>query len=167
MVLLDSYKESEQYYIEGNCDVFTGDLTTLAVSRVKMPDSNNHIILPEIISKEPLGPVVRHGDNHWGDIVRWILNILIIAEEKNLNSENVDEALNSEDYEILRILGEAGNYGDMLELDSKWAYNIIKQIGNYSTIFENNIGTNTVLGLNRGLNNLWINNGILYAPPFR
>ena len=85
----------------------------------------------------------------------------------DLNSEIVDEALNSEDYEILRILGEAGNYGDMLELDSKWAYNIIKQIGNYSTIFENNIGTNTVLGLNRGLNNLWINNGILYAPPFR
>lgn len=165
---LETFQECQQYYIDGKCDAYTGDLSVLAVSRVEIPDSYNHVILPEIISKEPLGPVVRHGDNHWGDIIRWVLNVLIIAEEKNLNSQNVDEYLNIGDSETLRMLGEVGNYGDMLELDNKWAYNIIKQIGNYSTIYEKNIGINSVLGIKkRGLNNLWSNGGLLYAPPYR
>ena len=165
---LETFQECQQYYIDGKCDAYTGDLSVLAVSRVEIPDPYNHVILPEIISKEPLGPVVRHGDNHWGDIIRWVLNVLIIAEEKNLNSQNVDEYLNIGDSETLRMLGEVGNYGDMLELDNKWAYNIIKQIGNYSTIYEKNIGINSVLGIKkRGLNNLWSNGGLLYAPPYR
>ncbi len=166
-VLLESYNSCEKNYINGNCDVYTADLTVLANSRAKMPDYNNHFILPEIISKEPLGLLVRHGDNQWGDIVRWTLNVLIIAEEKKLNSQNIDNYFNSNDPEILRMIGEIGNYGEMLELDNKWAYNIIKQIGNYSTIYEKNLGVNTLLGLERGLNNLWKNGGILYSPPFR
>ena len=164
---LDTFDECIEYYINGKCDSFSGDLSVLAVSRSKMPDSTNHVILPEVISKEPLGPLVRHGDNLWGDIVRWSLNVLILAEEKDLNSENIDEKLNSDDAEVQRLLGIVGNYGDMLELDNSWAYNIIKQIGNYSTIYEKNIGINTVLGLERGLNNLWSNGGILYSPPYR
>ena len=164
----ETFQECQINYINGNCDVYTGDLTVLASSRVGIPDSYNHDILSEIISKEPLGPLVRHGDNHWGDIIRWVLNVLIIAEEKNLNSENVDEYLDIGDSETLRMLGEVGNYGDMLELDNKWAYNIIKEIGNYSTIYEKNIGINSVLALEkRGLNNLWLNGGLLYAPPYR
>ena len=122
----------------------------------------------KLFLKSLLVPLVRHGDNHWGDIIRWVLNVLIIAEEKNLNSENVDEYLDIGDSETLRMLGEVGNYGDMLELDNKWAYNIIKEIGNYSTIYEKNIGINSVLALEkRGLNNLWLNGGLLYAPPYR
>ena len=164
----ETFQECQINYINGNCDVYTGDLSVLAASRVEISDSYNHVILSEIISKEPLGPLVRHGDNHWGDIIRWVLNILIIAEEKNINSENIDEYLEIGDSETLRILGEVGNYGDMLELDNKWAYNVIKEIGNYSTIYEKNIGINSVLAIEkRGLNNLWLNGGLLYAPPFR
>ena len=166
-IKLETFDECQDNYINGNCDVFTGDLSVLAVSRSSLPNPKGHSILPEIISKEPLGPVVRHGDNHWGDVVRWSLNVLIIAEEKNLNSNNIDNKIISNDREILRLLGEIGNYGNMLELDDKWAYNIIKQIGNYSTIYEKHLGINSALMLERGLNNLWVNGGLLYAPPFR
>ena len=154
-------------YLAERCDVYTNFLSELAVLRTKIPNSSNHLILSEVISKEPLGPVVRHGDNEWADIVRWSLNTMIIAEELGINSQNVDIYLDSENHEILRLLGIEGNYGDMLELDYNWAYNIIKQVGNYKEIFNNNIGPDTALGLNRGLNALWTEGGILYSPPFR
>ena len=163
----ETFQQCQDNYIEGKCDSYTGDLTVLATSRVDMPDSFNHVILPEMISKEPLGPVVRQGDNHWSDLVRWTLNVLIIAEEKNLDSKNIEEKLISGDAETLRLLGKIGNYGDMLELDNDWAYNIINEIGNYSTIYEKNVGINSVLGLKRGMNALWFNGGLLYAPPYR
>ena len=153
---LETFQECQDNYIKKKCDVYTGDLTVLAAARVEIPDSYNHIILPEVISKEPLGPLVRQGDNQWGDVIRWTLNVIIIAEEKNLNPNNIDKIINSGDPEILRLLGEIGNYGDMIELDNKWAYNIIKQVGNYSTIYERNLGIDSVLGIKeRGLNNLW------------
>ncbi len=167
LLVSETNEESLNNYINGNCDVYTSDLSVLAESRTKIPDSYNHVILNNIISKEPLGPVVRKGDDHWEDLIRWTLYVLIIAEEKNITSDNVDENLNSNDSEVLRLLGEVGNYGEMLELDNKWAYNIIKKIGNYSTIYEKNIGEKTLLGLDRGLNNLWTNGGMLYAPPYR
>ena len=126
-----------------------------------------HIILPEIISKEPLGPVVRHGDNQWGDLVRWTLNAMIIAEELGVTSENVDEMKNSKNPEIQRLLGVSGEYGEMLGLSKDWAYNVIKAIGNYGESFDRHLGPDTAIGLERGLNALWSKGGILYAPPFR
>ena len=160
-------EDALENYLVGRCDLYTNVISELAALRIKMPNPSNHTILTEIISKEPLGPLVRHGDNEWSDIVRWSLNTLIIAEEFGLTSENVDNHLESNNHEILRLLGVEGNFGDMLELDYNWSYNIIKQVGNYGTVFNNNIGPNTALGLNRGLNELWTKGGILYAPPFR
>ena len=166
-LLVEIDDDAIENYLAGRCDVYTNFITELAVLRTKIPSPSKHIILPEIISKEPLGPVVRHGDNEWSDIVRWSLNVLIVAEELGLNSNNVDDYLDSNHREILRLLGVEGNFGDMLELDYKWAYNIIKQVGDYGTVFDNNIGRNSVLGLNRGLNALWKDGGILYSPPFK
>ena len=160
-------EDALENYLAKRCDVYTNLISELATLRTTLPRSSNHIILPEIISKEPLGPLVRHGDNEWGDIVRWSLNVLIIAEEHGITSENVDDYLVSNNREILRLLGVEGNFGDMVELDYNWAYNIIKQVGNYATVFDKNIGPNTILGLNRGLNNLWTEGGLLYSPPFR
>jgi len=126
------------------------------------------VLLPEIISKEPLGPLVRHGDDQWGDIARWVLNALIIAEEKGITSENVEDmAANSEDPEINRLLGGEGDFGPMIGLESKWAVDAILAGGNYGEIFERHVGTDTPIGLERGLNAQWTDGGILYAPPFR
>ena len=163
----DTFDESMKLYINNNCDVLSGDISVLSSSRLKIGDSNNHSLLEDIISKEPLGPLVRHNDSNWADVIRWTINALIIAEEKSITPHNIQEKLNSSDFEVLRLLGEVGNYGDMMELDNKWAYNIIKELGNYSTIYEKNIGTNTIFGTKRGLNNLWINGGLLYSPPFK
>ena len=166
-LILNNFDEAKENYINGNCDALTSDLSVLAVLRLKIPDSSNHMLLPEIISKEPLGPVVRQDDGNWIDIIRWVLNVLIIAEEKNLNQNNVKENLQSTDKEVLRILGVIGNYGNMLELEDDWAYNIIEELGNYGVIFEKNLGRSSALELERGLNKLWTKGGILYAPPFR
>ena len=166
-LLVEIDEDALENYLAARCDAYTNLITELAILRTILPYSSKHIILPEIISKEPLGPLVRHGDNEWGDIVRWSLNTLIIAEELGITSDNVDNYLDSNNHEILRLLGIEGNFGDMIELDYNWAYNIIKQVGNYGTVFDRNIGPNTVLGLKRGLNSLWTEGGILYAPPFR
>ena len=166
-ILIDSNDEAIENYLIGRCDVYSTIVSELAIFRSKTSNPSSHLILPEIISKEPLGPLVRHGDHEWGDVVRWSLNTMIIAEELGLTSENVDNYIISENPRILRLLGEEGNFGDMLELDYKWAYNIIKQVGDYGTVFDNNIGRNSVLGLNRGLNALWKDGGILYSPPFK
>lgn len=166
-IAIETNSEARPAYEQGRCDVYTTDASGLAATRAQMEQPKAHMILPEIISKEPLGPLVRHGDHQWGDVVRWTLNAMIIAEELGVNSENVDEMKNSPNPEIQRLLGVSGEYGEMLGLSKDWAYNIVKAIGNYGESFERNIGPDTAIGLERGLNQLWTRGGILYAPPFR
>ena len=167
-VVVQTADEARQAYEARRCDVYTTDASGLAAQRSTMANPDEHIILPEIISKEPLGPLVRHGDNNWGDIVRWTLNALIIAEELGITSGNaVSEKSASTNPEVRRLLGAEGDTGQQLGLDVDWAYNAIKSVGNYGEIFERNIGVTTPLALERGLNALWTNGGILYAPPMR
>jgi general L-amino acid transport system substrate-binding protein len=166
-VAIETNDEARQNYTAGRCDVYTTDASGLAATRSTFSDPDNHVILPEIISKEPLGPATRHGDDQWSDIITWVLNATITAEEKGVTSANVDEMKNSKDPEILRLLGVEGSQGKELGLSKDWAYNIIKTVGNYGEIFERNIGVNTPIGLSRGLNDLWTRGGLQYSPPFR
>jgi general L-amino acid transport system substrate-binding protein len=171
------FKENDQArsaYDEGRCDAYTTDASGLAGERTALKDPANNVILPEIISKEPLGPVVRHGDNQWGDIVRWTHNATLVAEEKGITQANVDDvkAANAEgneaaDGEVQRMLGITDKMGEGLGLSNDWAYNIIKAVGNYGEIFDRNIGPATPIGLERGLNALWSKGGLQYAPPIR
>jgi general L-amino acid transport system substrate-binding protein len=155
-------------YLAGRCDAYTTDRSGLAAQRSVMPNPDEHVVLPEVISKEPLGPLVRHGDNQWGDVVRWTLNVMIIAEEKGITSANVDDMkANSKDPEIKRMLGVEGEYGARLGLPNDWAYNVIKKVGNYAESYNRNVGPDTQIALVRGVNALWSSGGILYAPPFR
>ena len=154
--------------LAGACDVYTTDASGLAASRATLPDADNHIILPEIISKEPLGPLVRHGDNNWGDIIRWTYFALVAAEEYGVTSANVaDMATSTNNPEVKRLLGAEGELGKMLGLDIEWAKRAIAASGNYGEIFEANIGSATPIKLARGLNALWTQGGLQYAPPFR
>ena len=167
-VTVQDDSEAQRQYLAGACDAYTTDASGLAASRATMADPENHIILPEIISKEPLGPVVRHGDNQWGDIVRWTFFALLIAEEKGITKANIEEvAASSTDPEVRRLLGLEGDTGVMMGLDNNWAKNAIAANGNYGEIFEANIGTATPIGLARGLNALWTQGGLQYAPPLR
>ncbi len=166
-VAIETNDEARQNYTAGRCDVYTTDASGLAATRSTFSDPENHVILPEIISKEPLGPATRHGDDQWSDIITWVLNATITAEEKGVTSANVDEMKNSKDPEVLRLLGVEGSQGKELGLSKDWAYNIIKTVGNYGEIFERNIGVNTPIGLSRGLNDLWTRGGLQYSPPFR
>jgi len=166
-VTIETNDEARQNYTSGRCDVYTTDASGLAATRSTFSDPQNHIVLPEIISKEPLGPATRHGDDQWSDIVTWVLNATITAEEKGVTQANVDKMKSSKDPEILRLLGVEGAQGQELGLSKDWAYNIIKQVGNYGEIFERNIGTSTPIGLARGLNDLWTRGGLQYSPPFR
>ncbi|MXQ06256.1 transporter substrate-binding domain-containing protein [Alphaproteobacteria bacterium GH1-50] len=167
-VPIETNAEGQQQYLAGSCDAYTTDASGLAATRAAFENPGDHIILPEIISKEPLGPLVRHGDNEWGDIVRWTLNALIAAEEYGVTSANIDELSQGTDNpEINRLLGSAGTLGEMLGLDAEWAQRALKVGGNYGEIFERNIGENTPIGLARGLNAQWTEGGLLYAPPFR
>jgi general L-amino acid transport system substrate-binding protein len=161
--------EAQQQYLAGACDVFTTDASGLAATRASFESPADHVILPEIISKEPLGPVVRHGDNAWGDIVRWTLNALVSAEELGITSANVTElaAAPTNNPEINRLLGTEGEFGVMMGLDQTWAVRVLQAGGNYGEIFERNIGENTPIGLARGLNALWTQGGLQYSPPFR
>ena len=172
-VPVETNSEADAAYIAGRCDVYTTDASGLYASRAGYPDPSAHIVMPEIISKEPLGPAVRHGDSAWADIVRWSLNAMIIGEELGITSANVDEMKSSKNPEVLRLLGvnqvgdTGAGYGQWLNLSDDWAYNIIQQVGNYSESFEKHIGPNTPINIQRGLNALYKNGGILYAPPFR
>jgi general L-amino acid transport system substrate-binding protein len=167
-VPIETNAEAQQKYLSDACDVYTTDASGLAATRSTFEDPENHVLLPEIISKEPLGPLVRHGDDQWADIARWVLNALVIAEEKGITSENVEDmAANSEDPEINRLLGGEGDLGAMVGLEGKWAVDAILAGGNYGEIFERHLGTDTPVGLERGLNAQWTDGGILYAPPFR
>ena len=167
-VPIETNAEAQQQYLAGACDVYTTDASGLAATRATFENPGDHAVLPEIISKEPLGPLVRHGDNEWGDVVRWSLNAMIAAEELGITSANVDSmAAGTNNPEINRILGTEGELGAMLGLDKDWAMRIIKSVGNYAEVFEKNIGESTPIGLARGLNAQWTNGGLLYTPPFR
>lgn len=156
-------------YEANRCDVYTTDQSGLYANRIRMKNPDDHMILPEIISKEPLGPVVRHGDNNWADIVRWTHYAMLLAEEYHINRSNVDKILKStKDPEVLRLLGgEGSNSGDLLKLNKDWAYQIIKQVGNYGEVFETNLGSKSPLKIKRGLNQIWSLGGLQYPMPVR
>ena len=167
-VPIETNAEAQQQYLAGACDVYTTDASGLAATRAAFEDPAAHVLLPEIISKEPLGPLVRHGDNEWGDIVRWTLNALITAEELGVTSANIAElAAGTNNPEINRLLGTEGTLGEMLGLDAEWAKRALMAGGNYGEIFAGNIGESTPIGLARGLNAQWTDGGLLYSPPFR
>ncbi len=166
-VVIENTAELAKAFFAGRCDCLTSDASQLAGTRAVAPKPDDYIILPEIISKEPLAPAVRHGDNKWKDIVNYSVLALINAEELGITSKNVDEMLKSKNPKIKRFLGVTPGNGKALGLDEKFAYNIIKQVGNYGEIFERNVGVDTPLGLERGLNALWTDGGLLYSAPFK
>ncbi len=166
-VVIEQTAELSKAFFAGRCDVLTSDASQLAAHRSVAPNPDDYILLPEIISKEPLGPVVRHGDDQWFDVVNWTIMALIQSEEFGITSKNIDKMLKSRDPQIQRFLGVTPGMGKALGLDNKWVYNIVKQVGNYGEIFERNVGVNTKLGLKRGLNALWLDGGLMYAAPFR
>jgi general L-amino acid transport system substrate-binding protein len=159
--------EAVKAYDAGRCDAYTTDASGLYAERLRLANPNDHIILPEIISKEPLGPAVRHGDDQWFDIVKWVLFAMINAEELGINSKNVDEMVKSTNPAIKRFVGTEGNYGEQLGLTKDWAVRIVKLVGNYGEVFERNVGQGSPLKIDRGLNKLWNQGGIQYAPPIR
>jgi general L-amino acid transport system substrate-binding protein len=170
-VVIEKVDEIRAAFFSGRCDVYTTDASSLAATRaanVPPPRTfDDFLILPEIISKEPLGPVVRHGDNQFADVVRWALYAMVEAEEYGITSKNVDEMLKSENPTIKRILGVTPGMGKALGVDEKWVYNIVKQVGNYGESFERNVGKDSPLKIDRGLNRLWTQGGLQYAPPIR
>ncbi|MBZ2167662.1 amino acid ABC transporter substrate-binding protein [Marinobacter sp. F4216] len=166
-IVFDTSEQTVQGFSAGRCDVLTSDRSQLAALRSKLADPSSAIILPNTISKEPLGPVVRQGDDQWFNLVKWVLNVQINAEELGVSSENVDDMLKSDNPNIQRLLGSDGNLGEMLGLQHDFGYQVIKHVGNYGEMYERNVGPNTPLGLDRGVNNLWNNGGVLYAPPVR
>jgi general L-amino acid transport system substrate-binding protein len=168
-VPIETNAEAQQQYLAGACDVYTTDASGLAATRATFADPENHLLLPEIISKEPLGPLVAHGDDQWADIVRWTMNALVAAEELGITSANIEElAKGTENPEINRMLGASDdNLGGMIGLEKTWAKQAISAGGNYGEIFAANIGESTPIGLARGLNALWTQGGLQYSPPFR
>ncbi|MDH3883222.1 MAG: amino acid ABC transporter substrate-binding protein, partial [Desulfobacterales bacterium] len=166
-VVIESTPELAKTFFAGRCDVLTSDASQLASTRSVAPNPADYIILPELISKEPLAPVVRHGDDQWYDIVNFSVLAMIAAEELGITSKNVDQMVESKDPKIQRFLGVTAGNGKALGIDEKWAYNIIKQVGNYGEVFERNVGVNTPLKIERGLNDLWTRGGLMYAPPFK
>ena len=155
-------------YDAGRCDVLTTDRSGLAGERLKLTNPDDHVVLPEIISKEPLGPVVAHGDDQWFDIVKWVLFAQLNAEELGIDSKNVDEQLKSAtNPEVKRLLGTEGKYGEGMGIGNDWGYLIIKNVGNYAEMYDRTVGPDTPLKLSRGLNALWNKGGIQYAPPIR
>ena len=166
-VVFENPDEWRNAFFSGRCDVITTDRSDLASVRAIANDPKQYVILPETISKEPLAPVVRQNDSNWRDIVSWTVNALIAAEEYGITKGNIDEQLKSKDPETQRLLGVNGDLGKMLNLDNKWAYNAIKQLGNYGELFERHLGEKTPLGLTRGPNQLWNKGGLISSPPFR
>jgi general L-amino acid transport system substrate-binding protein len=159
--------ETLKSYESGRCDVFTTDASQLYAQKLKLAKPDEHMILPEIISKEPFGPVVRHGDDQWFDIVKWTLFALINAEDLGITKANVDEMLKSPSPEVRRVLGVEGNSGESLGLTNDWVVRIVKAVGNYGEMFEHDIGAESPLKIERGLNRLWSKGGLVYAPPIR
>lgn len=166
-IVFDTSGASAQGFDNNRCDVLTSDTSQLAALKTQLSDPESAEILPEIISKEPLGPVVRQGDDEWFNVVKWVLFGQINAEEYGITADNVDEMMDSDNPSVQRILGESSNMGEILGLDDDFMVDVITQVGNYGEMFERNVGPDTPLGLNRGNNELWTEGGILYAPPFR
>jgi len=159
--------EAIKAYVSGRCDVYTDDASGLYAGRMALADPDDNIVLPEIISKEPLGPVVRQGDDRWFNVVKWVNFAMINAEELGVTSKNVDQMTKSENPEVRRLLGFEGNFGEAMGLDPGWAYRIVKLVGNYGEIFDRNLGEGSPLKIKRGINALWSKGGLLYAPPIR
>jgi len=159
--------ETLKAYETSRCDSFTTDASQLYSTRLKLTRPEDHVVLPEIISKEPLGPFVRHGDDQWFDIVKWVHFAMLNAEELNVSRANIEEQMKSENPEVRRLLGSEGNFGEQLGLNKDWAYRIVKLVGNYGESFERNVGLGSPLKIARGLNALWNKGGIQYAPPIR
>ncbi|HEV7266832.1 MAG TPA: amino acid ABC transporter substrate-binding protein [Falsiroseomonas sp.] len=166
-VVFEQNDETRIAYASGRCDAFSTDASQLAGTRTTFPRPDDHIVLPDIISKEPLAPAVRHGDDQWFDIVRWTIYALIEAEELGITRANVDQMLESPRPEIRRLLGVTGDHGPFMGIDRRWAYNAIKAMGNYGEIFERHLGSGSPIGLPRGLNDLWTRGGLMYAMPVR
>jgi len=166
-VVFESANEAIQAYDAGRCDTFTTDASGLYAERLKLTNPDDHMILPEVISKEPLGPVVRQGDDEWFNIVKWVGFALVNAEELGVTKDNVEEMKNSDNPEIKRLLGTEGAYGEAIGLDNDWAAKAIAGVGNYGEIFDRNIGPDTPLGIERGINALWTNGGLQYGIPVR
>jgi general L-amino acid transport system substrate-binding protein len=167
-ITYDTADQVTKGFEAGRCDLITSDASQLYALRTKMANPGEYKVLPEIISKEPLGPLVRQGDDEWFNIAKWSLNAMKTAEELGVTSSNVVSlAASAKNPEVSRLLGSAGNMGENLKLDAKWAYNIIKQVGNYGESFERNVGMDSPLKIERGVNALWTNGGLQYSPPFR
>ena len=166
-VTFASSDEAIKAYDSGRCDAFTTDASGLYAERLRVANSADHIVLPEIISKEPLGPAVRHGDDQWFDVVKWTYFAMLNAEELGITSKNVDEMLKSTSPDVKRLLGTEGNFGEQLGLPKDWAYKIVKLVGNYGEVFDRNVGAGSPLKIDRGLNKLWTKGGLQYAPPVR
>jgi general L-amino acid transport system substrate-binding protein len=166
-VVIEKLDEVVRAFVSGRCDAYTTDKSGLASSRSSLDKPDNYVILPEDFSKEPLGPLVRQGDEQWLNVVRWSFNAMVEAEEYGITQKNLDEMLKSTNPNVQRILGVTPGMGKNLGVDEKWAYNIIKAVGNYGESFERNIGAKTPLKLERGLNQQWTKGGILYAWPIR
>ncbi len=164
-VVIEKMEEVLNAYFAGRCDVYTTDHSGLIATRAsRAPKPEEHIILPEIISKEPLGPAVRHGDDRWFDVVKWAMFAMLEAEEMGISSKNIDQHSGTQNPTIQRFVGASGDIGKMLGIDNKWSFNIIKQVGNYGESFDSNLKP---LGFERGLNRLWNQGGLMYAPPIR
>jgi general L-amino acid transport system substrate-binding protein len=167
LIALPTADETLNAYESGRCEVFTSDVSQLHAERLKLAKIGDHIILPDIISKEPLGPMVRQGDDQWFNLVKWTHFAMVNAEELGVSSATIGEALQSEKPAVKRLVGTEGDFGEQIGLTQDWAARIIKLVGNYDEVFERNVGTGSRLGIPRGINNLWSNGGIQYAPPIR
>ena len=166
-VTFASLDEALKAYETSRCDAFTTDASGLYSIRLKLAKADDHLVLPEIISKEPLGPFVRHGDDQWFDIVKWVHFAMLNAEELSVTRGNVDEQMRSDNPEIKRLLGTEGNFGEQFGLTKDWVYRIVKLVGNYGEVFDRNVGQGSPLKIARGLNALWTKGGLQYAPPIR
>jgi len=167
VIAFGTIDETVKAYESGRCDVFTDDSSGLYATRLKLTNPADHVVLPEIISKEPLGPMVRHGDDQWFDIVKWTLFAMVTAEELGITQKNVDEMAKSDKPELKRVLGTDGNLGEQLGLTKDWVIRIVKAVGNYGESFDRNVGAGSPLKIARGVNALWSKGGLQYAPPIR
>ncbi|QEN90734.1 amino acid ABC transporter substrate-binding protein [Labrys sp. KNU-23] len=167
ILTLATIGEAQNAYESGRCDTFTTDASGLYGVRLALKNPDEHVVLPEIISKEPLGIAVRQGDDQWFSVAKWVYFALVQAEESGVTQANADEMLKSDKPDIKRLLGTEGDFGKQLGLDNQWAYRVVKQVGNYGEIFDRNLGSKSPLKIERGLNALWTNKGLQYAPPIR
>jgi len=167
VIAFSTADEAIKAYEAGRCDVFTSDVSQLYALRLKLAAAADHAVLPEVISKEPLGPLVRHGDDQWFDIVKWTLFAMINAEEYGITQKNVEDQAKLDKPDLKRMFGTDGNLGEQLGLTKDWVIRIVKAVGNYGEVFERNVGSGSKLGIARGLNQLWNKGGIQYAPPIR